>query len=72
MNKRSVLSEKHQKDFGEPLELKVKNKTGQDHYPTITVEYRTRWGIYELTGNPGENQRTVAERLATQILSKLM
>lgn len=72
MNKRSFLSEKHQKDFGEPLELKVKNKTGPDHYPTITVEYRTRWGIYELTGNPGENQRIVAEKLAAKILSELI
>lgn len=67
-NNRSILSEKHQRVFREPLELRVKNKTGADHYPTITVEYITRWGIYEKTGDPGENQKTVAEKLATEIL----
>jgi dsRNA-specific ribonuclease len=67
-NSRSTLSEKHQRVFREPLELRVKNKTGPDHHPKITVEYITHWGIYTKTGDPGENQKTVAEKLATEIL----
>lgn len=72
LNSKIILSEKHQKVFGKPLGLRVKNKTGPDHFPTFTVEYITYWGTFEKTGDPGEYPQTVAEKLAAEILSELI
>ena len=71
-NNRSALSEMHQRIFRKPLELSVIGKEGADHYPTITVQYDTSWGTYVKTGKPGQNQKTVAEELATEIIIKNM
>ena len=67
-NSRSSLSEMHQRIFRKPLSLFVIGKEGQDHNPTITVKYVTSWGTYIKTGKPGQNQKTVAEELAAEIL----
>lgn len=71
-NNRSILSEKHQRVFRTPLQLSVIGKEGPDHNPTITVKYETGWGNYVKTGAPGQNQRVIAEELATEILLKNM
>lgn len=71
-NNRTTLSERHQKVFRTPLQLSVIGKEGPDHYPTITVKYETGWGNYIKRGAPGQNQKTVAEELATEILLKNM
>lgn len=69
-NNRSILSEMHQRIFKRSLELSVIGKEGADHYPTITVQYDTGWGVYAKKGKPGENQKVVAEELAEEILLK--
>jgi dsRNA-specific ribonuclease len=71
-NNRSALSEMHQRIFCKPLELSVIGKEGPDHYPTITVQYETSWGVYTKKGAPGQNQKTVAEELAAEIIIKNM
>jgi len=72
MTNRTILSERHQRVFRTPLVLSVIGKEGPDHYPTITVKYETEWGVYTKKGAPGQNQKTVAEELATEILLKNM
>ena len=69
-NNRSALSEMHQRIFKRSLELSVVSKEGPDHYPTITVQYNTGWGVYTKKGAPGQNQKVVAEELAEEILLK--
>lgn len=67
-NNRSTLSEMHQSIFRKPLKLSVIKKEGFDHFPTITVQYETNWGVYAKKGEPGQNQRVVAEELAEEII----
>lgn len=71
-NSRSSLSEMHQSIFKKSLEVSVIGKEGPDHYPTITVQYETGWGVYAKRGKPGQNQKVVAEELATEILLENM
>ena len=71
-NNRSILSEMHQRIFKRSLELSVVSKEGADHYPTITVQYDTGWGVYTKKGDPGQNQKVVAEELAEEIILQNM
>lgn len=67
-NNRTILSEMHQNIFRKPLKFSVIKKEGFDHFPTITVQYETNWGVYTKKGEPGQNQRVVAEELAKEII----
>lgn len=71
-NKRSTLSEMHQRIFRKPLELSVIKTEGASHCPTITVQYDTEWGVFTKKGAPGQNQRVVAEELAEEIILENM